>query len=71
MSVATKIKYDSDLVDLKCCSSHYLQVWDAASGALLHTLGPGSEDGTAGHIKKIHAMSVNQFQPCKIFVSPI
>jgi hypothetical protein len=42
-----------------------LQVWDSTSAACLHTLGPGTDDGTAGHKKKISAMAVNQFHSCK------
>jgi hypothetical protein len=41
-----------------------LQVWDSTSAACLHTLGPGTDDGTAGHKKKISAMAVNQFHSC-------
>lgn len=28
-------------------------------------MGPGSEDGIAGHIKKISALTVNALQPCE------
>jgi hypothetical protein len=42
-----------------------LQVWESGSGVCLHTLGPGSDDGTPGHTKKISAMTVNELQPCK------
>lgn len=48
-----------------CISSPVLQVWDSSSGACQHTLGPGSDDGSVGHKKKISAMTVNELQPCK------
>jgi WD40 repeat protein len=46
------------------CASNIVKVWDSTSAACLHTLGPGTDDGTAGHKKKISAMAVNQFHSC-------
>ncbi|KAG0566908.1 hypothetical protein KC19_7G096500 [Ceratodon purpureus] len=46
------------------CASNIVKVWDSGSGVCLHSLGPGLDDGTPGHTKKINAMTVNELQPC-------
>ncbi|KAG0559778.1 hypothetical protein KC19_10G128500 [Ceratodon purpureus] len=49
---------------LVSCASNVVKVWESRSGICLHTLGPGSDDNTQGHTKKISAIAVNELQPC-------
>lgn len=64
ISVGSEVRVGYNFLDA-CISVCLSQVWDSSTGACLHTLGPGSDDGTVGHKKKISAMTVNQLQPCK------
>lgn len=63
------VEFASNGACIVACASNIVKVWDTVSCVCSHTLGPGLEDDTSGHKKKINAMSVNQFRPYLIATS--
>uniref|UniRef100_A0A1D1XIR9 Putative WD repeat-containing protein alr3466 n=1 Tax=Anthurium amnicola TaxID=1678845 RepID=A0A1D1XIR9_9ARAE len=52
------------------CGGNLMKVWDATTGSCLFTLGPVVDDrASAGHTKKISAMTVNSYQSCLVVTS--
>ncbi|KAL2635223.1 hypothetical protein R1flu_006702 [Riccia fluitans] len=63
------VEYAMDGERIISCGTNIMKVWDSTSGGCLYTLGPGDNDGSPGHKKKISAMSVHHLQSCLVATS--